>query len=129
MIVPSGYGLIPKNAKHPEAALEYLLYWVGKGHEEDRAKIFTMGGWFPLSDEVTKEPIYQDYIARYPEFQVFSDLLRSSNPTGFATPVELFYLDRINNARDRIRLLQGDPKTILERVQVEVQAELDKLSK
>ena len=129
MIVPSGYGLIPKNAKHPEAALEYLLYWVGKGYEEDRAKIFTMGGWFPLSDEVIKEPIYQDYINRYPEFQVFSDLLRSSDPTGFATPVELFYIDRINNARDRIRLLQGDPKSILERVQAEVQSELDKLNK
>ncbi|NLK07530.1 MAG: ABC transporter substrate-binding protein [Firmicutes bacterium] len=127
MIIPSGYGLIPKNAKHPEAALEYLLYWVGKGHEADRAKIFTLGGWFPLADAVTEEPVYQEYIRRYPEFQVFSDLLRSSDPTGFATPVELYYLDRINNARDRIRLLQGDPAQVLEQVQKEVQAELDKL--
>ena len=128
MIVPSGYGLIPKGAKHPREALQYLLFWVGKGFEEQRAKIFTMGGWFPLADKVTEEPIYQDYIRQYPQLGVFSEILRNTEPTGFATPVELFYLDRINNARDRIRLLQGGtPQSILDQVDREVEAELAKL--
>ncbi|NPV80867.1 MAG: ABC transporter substrate-binding protein [Firmicutes bacterium] len=127
IIVPSGYGLIPKGAKHPKEALQYLLYWVGKGYEEDRAKIMTMGGWMPLADGPWQARAAQDYMKQYPHFKVFVDLLRNGQVVSFASPVELFYSDRLTQAEDRIRLLQETPKQSLDRVTKEVQAELDKI--
>lgn len=127
IVIPSGYGLIPKGAKHPKEALQYLLYWVGKGYEEDRAKIMTLGGWMPLADAPWKTNTAKEYLKRYPQFQVFVDLLKCKNVVPFTTPVELFYSDRLTQAEDRIRLLEETPKQALDRLTKEVQAELDKI--
>ncbi len=127
IIIPSGYGLIPKGAKHPEEALQYLLYWVGKDYEEDRARIMELGGWMPLADAPWETDIAKEYLARYPQFQVFVDILKYGEVVPFATPVEMFYSDRLAQAEDRIRLLEETPQEALDRLTKEVQAELDKI--
>ena len=55
------------------------------------------------------------------------DILKYGEVVPFATPVEMFYSDRLAQAEDRIRLLEETPQEALDRLTKEVQAELDKI--
>lgn len=129
LLVRSSYGAlaIPKGSKHPKEGCEFALFWVGYGHERDRAITMVKGGWMPLAKSPWSQPIIRDYLSKYPEFDTFRKILFARNWTMLKTPVDAYLFDRLGAARDYARLLKKTPQKALDDAAREVQKELNRL--
>ena len=88
--------VVPVTAKRPDGAWEFIKFWSGLSDPERAAAFHTWGGWLPALSSVAKSKTYQDYLARYPSFRVFVDLLSSDNLAAPAPiPYQVFLADRI----------------------------------
>lgn len=129
VLVRSAYGAlaVPKAAKHPKEGLEFALFWLGYNYEAQRAKIFEWGAWMPLDRE---QKIYQqasEYVERFPEFNLFRDVLLAGNWTIMKTPVDSFLFDRLTAAKDYARLLEKTPQQALDDAADEVMKEYKRI--
>jgi multiple sugar transport system substrate-binding protein len=117
--------IIPKGAKHPEGAWEFVKFWSGIENPERAASLYIMGGWLPLTPAIAQAPAYQEYIRNHPQFQTFLDVLPSQNiqPTP-PVPYQVYLWDRIGRADDAAVRGLLSPRQALERLERENQQEI-----
>ena len=131
ILVRSAYGAlaIPKGTKHPEAALEFIKFWIGDGYEAQRAKIFEWGAWMPLDREqkIWQEAATIEYLRQFPQFEVFRNILSMQNWAVMQTPVDSFLFDRLTAAKDYARLLEKTPQQALDDAAADVMKEYERI--
>jgi len=131
ILVRSAYGAlaVPKGAKHPKEGLEFAKFWVGYGYEAQRAKIFEWGAWMPLDrrQKVWQQASTVEYLAKYPQFKTFRNILFARNWSIMKTPVDSFLFDRLNAAKDYARLLEKTPQKALDDAANEVMKEYSRI--
>jgi multiple sugar transport system substrate-binding protein len=89
--------VVPSSARHAEGAWEFIRFWSGLSDPEAAAEFHTWGGWLPALPAVAKAPAYQSYLAKYPQFRVFLDLMSSENLEATPpVPYQVFLADRIS---------------------------------
>ncbi|NLK09314.1 MAG: ABC transporter substrate-binding protein [Firmicutes bacterium] len=132
-LVRSAYGAlaVPKGSKNPEAALEFIKFWIGYGYEAQRAKIFEWGAWMPLdrAQKIWEEPTTVQYLNMFPQFAAFRDVLNMQSWAVMQSPVDSFLFDRIGAANDYARLLEKDPAKALEDAAADVMKEFDRINR
>ncbi len=129
------FTVVPKGTKHPGEAWKFVKYTGGLGGTlEDYFKVLTWGNR-PINVPVTTKMLdyepFKKIMADYPGFQEMVDLFLKGDRVMLPPklPVGQFFSDRLDAARDKIRLLQGEPAAILKGVNDEVQKELDNFYK
>lgn len=97
--VNGNYNIIPKGAKHPHAAFQFILWMAGYQNTNWAGKHDAFGNWVPPSPQVTDSSSYQKFLSANPLRKKFVQIL--SNPHNSVTPltpVEQEYVTKINNA-------------------------------
>ena len=94
--------IIPKGARCPAGAWEFVKFWSGIDNPERAAELYTKGGWLPLMPAITDAPAYQAYLKKYPQFKTFADMLPSENiQTTPPVPYTIYLTDRVSVCDDR----------------------------
>ncbi|MCW5942877.1 MAG: ABC transporter substrate-binding protein [Fimbriimonadaceae bacterium] len=117
--------IIPRGAKQPQGAWEFIKFWSGLSDPARAAKFYTWGGWLPINDRIAQSPDYRAYLRRYPQFQTFVDVLRSPHYTTLP-PVayQQFLSDRATRAEDLSVRGTLAPREALRRFEQEVAHEI-----
>jgi multiple sugar transport system substrate-binding protein len=125
------FTVVPKGTKHPQEAWKFVKFTGGLGGSlDDYYKTLTWGDR-PINVPVTTKMLdyepFKKIMADYPGFQEMVDLFLKGDRVMLPPkmPVGQFYSDRLDSARDKIRLLEGEPAETLKGVSDEVQKELD----
>ncbi len=93
--------VIPKAARQPRGAWEFVKFWSGLEQPERAAEFYTMGGWLPLSPAIALAPKYQEYVRKYPQFKTFLDILPSPYIQPLPpVPYQVFMMDGIKRAEE-----------------------------
>ncbi len=108
--------VIPKGAKHPKEAAEFILYMATKG----QIKYALDTAHLPTYKEALPELLKKD-----PEQKVFADLLPKAHCRP-VVPVGAFLWDKLTEARDYVLHGQKTVEEALRDAQEAAQAELDK---
>jgi len=116
--------IIPKGAKCPKGAWEFIKFWSGLSEPERAAEFYTWGGWLPLSDAIAKAPAYRRYVRKHPQFQTFLDVLPSENvhPTP-PVPFQDYLWDRVRQTDDSAMRGSLTPAAALRRLAHEIEVE------
>lgn len=126
-LVAATFMIIPEGAKNPRGAMEFIKFWSGIVDPDRAAEFYTWGGWLPISQEIAEAPAYRAYVGRYPQFQVFLDILPSPNLTILPPIVEQNYLmDRMNQMEQRVLRLSEEPEPALQGLMIELEREMSK---
>jgi multiple sugar transport system substrate-binding protein len=116
--------VIPNGARNKAGAMAFMRFWSGVDRPERAAEFYTWGGWLPITPEVARAPIYQEYIKKYPQFKTFVDILASPNvQVTPPVPRQALLMARLQWADDAAFRHALTPKEALERVQEEVERE------
>ena len=68
-----------------------------------------------------------EYLAKYPQFKTFRNILFARNWSIMKTPVDSFLFDRLNAAKDYARLLEKTPQKALDDAANEVMKEYSRI--
>lgn len=121
------YLTIPKGAKNPEGAWEFIKFWSGLDHPERAAKYKAWFCWLPSSPAMAASPEYQKFLHKYPQYQTFVKLAASDNIVATPpVPYQLFLMDRIQDADDYAMRGAISPGAALKRVDAQVKQELNR---
>lgn len=116
--------IIPRNAKCPKGAWEFIKFWSGLSKPERAAEFYTWGGWLPLSPAIAEAPTYRQYVRKHPQFRTFLDQMPSENiqPT---PPVAYqdYLFDRIRQADDSAMRSTLTPREAVDRLKREIEIE------
>ncbi len=124
-VTNGNFMVIPKGAKHPDGAWDFIRFWSGLGNPARAAHLFVKGGWLPLTPATAAAPDYQKYIKDNPQFKTFVDLLPSANlQTAPPVAYQQFIVDRITSAEDRAVRGTVSPQEALKTLQLDLQREL-----
>ncbi len=119
--------VIPKGARCPEGAWEFIKFWSGIENPERAAELYVMAGWLPLKPDIARAPAYQAYLRKYPQFQTFVDLLPSENiQTAAPVPYSTYLADRITRANDMSLRGLLTPEQALRELEKEVRQEQER---
>ncbi len=120
--------LIPSGSKCPEGAWEFMKFWSGITDPERAARFYTWGGWMPINDKIVKTPVFQDYLAKHPQWKTFIDLLPSENLQVYP-PVyyQNFFMDRLWQLGQRIIRLIETPEEGIKTFSIEIDREIKRL--
>lgn len=116
--------IVPKGAKNPRGAWEFIKFWSGLSNPERAAEFYTWGGWLPLSDAIAHAPKYREYVRKHPQFQTFLDILPSENvhPTP-PVPYQDYLWDRFQRTDESAVRGTLTPKQALDRLVREIETE------
>ena len=93
--------IIPKGARCPAGAWEFVKFWSGIENPQRAAELYTKGGWLPLMPAITNAPAYQAYLKKYPQFKTFVDMLPSEYiQTTPPVPYTIYLTDRVSVCDD-----------------------------
>ena len=110
----SNFLFIPAASKNPEGAWAFIKFWMGFDNPEEGARNSIEMGWIPYSRKVVHCKVYQDYLAKHPQFKPFVALIEGSHvelaPVG---PLQKFVLDEITKADDLATHLSVTPERAL----------------
>ncbi len=124
--VNGNFFVVPRGAKHPQGAWEFMKFWSGfGGHELQAAEACAAGGWIPASHQVIRQPAYQQLLARQPLLQTFVGLAESENqiPTPSLPVASMYYQEVVSAAEDA--MYQGaDPRARLQLAADRIRARL-----
>ena len=119
--------IIPTGARQVAGAWEFIKFWSGLEQPERAAEFYTWGGWLPLSDKIAKAPEYRKYLAKFPQFKTFLDVLPSENiQVSPPVPYQVFLMDMISRADDFAMRGTKTPGQALEDLEREVAQEVAK---
>jgi ABC-type glycerol-3-phosphate transport system substrate-binding protein len=129
-LTPLGCPIIPRGAKSPEGALDFIKFWSGFTDPEQAAKFHNWGGWLPMFPEVAAAPDYQAYIEKFPQFKTFLDLLPSENLIPMP-PVTFQPLIGIVMQRTEDSLMRGSmtPEEAMDFFEFEIRKELARIER
>jgi multiple sugar transport system substrate-binding protein len=125
------FTVVPKGTKHPDEAWQFVKYTGGLGGTlDDYFKVLTWGGRpinVPVTTQILDHEPFKELVADFPGFQEMIDMFLKGDRVGMPPmmPVGSFYADRLNAARDKVRLLDQTPQEAMDQVTEEVQKELD----
>lgn len=125
------FTVVPSGVKNPDASWKFVKHTGGLGGTlEDYFTVLTWGGRpinVPVTTKILDFEPFKQLVAEYPGFQEMIDMFLKGDRVMLPPkmPVGSFYEDRLNSARDKVRLLEGEPEAILAQVTEEVQKELD----
>jgi multiple sugar transport system substrate-binding protein len=123
----ANYMLIPSAAKHPDGAMEFLRFWVGMKDAEEGGRNVAAMGWLPYCQRVADSHSYQDYLAKYPHYRTFVDLVPSTAldipPQG---PLQSYAMDQITQLNDLTSRGTVDPIAAISRISSNMDAEADR---
>ena len=123
----SNFMVIPRGAKQPEGAWEFIKFWSGLENPERAAEFYIWGGWLPLSPNIAATPVYQAYLQKYPQFRKFLEILPSENmDTTPPVPYQVYLYDQITRTEDAIMHSALDPAQALSRLEENVHKELQR---
>lgn len=78
--VNGNFFVVPRGAKQPLGAWEFMKFWSGYGgHEPEAAQSCIAGGWIPVSRQVVEQAAFQQYLADEPLFAEFVRLAGSEH--------------------------------------------------
>ncbi|QDT67692.1 Maltose/maltodextrin-binding protein precursor [Planctomycetes bacterium MalM25] len=120
------YFIVPRGAKQPEGAWEFMKFWSGfDGAEADAAATAAAGGWIPASERVVHEPAFEGFLERRPLFRRFVELAASPNqrPTP-ALPVASTYYREVVAAAQDVLYRGADPEERLSQAAERTRARL-----
>jgi ABC-type glycerol-3-phosphate transport system substrate-binding protein len=119
--------VIPANAAEKEGAWEFIKFWSGVDNPERAAEFYTWGGWLPIRPAIADAPVYEAYLAEYPQYRTFVKLLNSDRiePTP-PVPYQQYLIDRLNAACDRCTSGGMTPEQALDWLNVQMQRELER---
>lgn len=115
--VNGNYFLVPRGAKQPEGAWEFMKFWSGfDGAESEAAVTAAAGGWIPASERVVRETAFASFLEERPLFRDFVRLAASPNqhPTP-ALPVASTYYREVVAAAQDVLYRGADPETRLQK--------------
>jgi multiple sugar transport system substrate-binding protein len=116
--------LIPRAAREPRGAWEFIRFWAGLDQPERAAQFYIWGGWLPITDAIANAPIYRAYLERFPTFRTFIDLLPSENlEPPPPVPYQAFLSDQIGRIQDRVIRGTLAPREALVRLEAEITRE------
>ncbi len=127
--VNGNFFLVPRGARQPAGAWEFMKFWSGfGGHEAQAAQACAEGGWIPASPQVVTEPVFQSYLNQNPLMKTFVELAKSEHQVPIpALPVAALYRREIEAAGQAVMYRGADPETVLREVTQRVQARLDEV--
>jgi multiple sugar transport system substrate-binding protein len=119
--------LIPRDAKEPRGAWEFIRFWSGLQQPERAAQFFIWGGWLPITDGIANAPLYQEYLRRHPPLRTFVKLLPSENiEPPPPVPYQAFLSDRIDRMQDRVIRGTLEPRQALAQLEADVAGERER---
>ena len=77
--VNGNFFIVPRGAKVPDGAWQFMKFWSGFGAEAEAARACVAGGWVPVSGRVVEQPEFQDFLDKTPLFRPFVELASSEN--------------------------------------------------
>lgn len=125
--VAATFMIVPSGARNSKGAMEFIRFWSGIDQPERAAEFYTWGGWLPISETIAQAPAYRAYVERYPQFQVFLDILPSENLT-IAPPIveQNFLMDRLVQMEQRVVRLSAEPADALAGLEADLKREMNK---
>lgn len=116
--INGNYNEIPKGAKHPQQAWEFITWLSGYDNEAWAAKSDPQGGWIPPSPKVTAEPAYQKWLNQNPLRKPFVNLmLNPKDGITPVTPVTQLFSQNLSDAVNYVLQGQKSAKAALASVQ------------
>ncbi len=129
--VNGNFFVVPRGAKNPAGAWEFMKFWSGfGGHESEAARTSIAGGWIPASGDVVRQPVFQDYLAEHPRFALFVELASSPNqvPTPAVPGAGYFYEEVVRAAEESLyRDDAAPPQELLDRANQRIARHLEGL--
>jgi multiple sugar transport system substrate-binding protein len=119
--------IVPRGAKDPKGAWEFIKFWSGLTNPNQAAEFYTWGGWLPLTPAVAQAPVYQAYLKKYPQFRTFVDLM-PSRAMDVLPPVPFgeFFNDELAKMEDSAERGTMSPAEALHSLAVKVEAEVSR---
>lgn len=97
----ANYLMIPRAAACPKGAWAFMKFWLGMDDAEVGGKNVGDMGWLPYCDRVARSKAYQAYLAKYPKFRPFLQLVSSPNLQGFpASMLQSFAVSEVDKATE-----------------------------
>jgi ABC-type glycerol-3-phosphate transport system substrate-binding protein len=124
--VNGNFFVVPRGARQPNGAWEFMKFWSGfGGHETEAARVCAAGGWIPVSRQVVDEPGFQEKLNDEPLLRTFVDLAASENqfPTP-SLPVASFYNREVIAAAEDVMYRGAEPRERLQRAVQRVRRQL-----
>lgn len=123
--------VIPKGAKNSAGAVAFMKYWIGLTDPAQAAETCAMGGWIPVSPQVTAAAPFQEFLNRRPLFDEFVRLASSENqiPIPGIPGAPMFKREVERATATAMANPEQSAKAILERAQSTIQAKLDAIRK
>jgi multiple sugar transport system substrate-binding protein len=126
----ANYMVIPRAAKNPEGAMAFVKYWTGFDDAEAGGRNVADMGWLPYCKRVARSETYRAYVAKYPQFSSFVDLVQSPNliaaPVG---PIQTYVMDQIDYEDQAATRLSISPADALAELQRNIEAESERQRK
>jgi len=92
------YLVMPKGARHPDGAWEFLKFWTGLDHPEVAAEMYPWQGWMPVLRASESAPVYQSWLNTVPQYRTFLEVAKSDNiMTTPPVPYQTFLMDRLSD--------------------------------
>ena len=127
--VNGNFFLMPRGGKNTEGAWEFMKFWTGfSGYEKQAAETCVKGGWIPVSEEVVREPKFQEFLDEQPLFAEFVRLAASPDQVPTPTiPGAGFFYRTINNAAAKAMYVDSSasPRELLDEATFNIRAHLD----
>lgn len=121
----ANYLLIPKAGHCPKGAWEFIKFFIGFDDAETGAKNMASMGWLPYCQRVADSATYRKYLADYPQYATFVEMLKSpylsTMPNG---PDQAFVMDQLTKAQDGVVRGNIEPVPALEAAQKAIDAEV-----
>lgn len=129
--VNGNFFVIPKGARCPEGAWEFMKFWSGfQSHEKEAAETCQAGGWIPVSPKVVARESFQNYLNKHPLFAEFVRLAGSENQHPIPVMPGAPRIDReLKAASERAMGLQdGTPMELLTETEERLRRQLNRNS-
>jgi multiple sugar transport system substrate-binding protein len=119
------YLVIPKGAREPDGAWEFLRFWTGLQQPERAAEFFPWYGWMPVLRSSEAAPVYQSWLKTVPQYRTFLQVAKSDNimttpPVSYQT----FLMDRVTYVDQLAMRGSLTPKEALQKLETDVAHEL-----
>ena len=115
---------IPKSAKEPDGAWEFIRFWTGLQDMRGSAKYYPPFGWMPRGPKATEASEYQEFLRQAPQYRTFLELAKSDaieiTP---AVTYQVFMMDRVLRADDLATRGSLTPKMALQNLDEDVKKE------
>lgn len=124
------YLLIPRGARQPDGAWEFIKFWTGLDNPERAAEFFPWYGWMPLFPKSAKAPAYEKWLQTVPTYRTFLQVAESENIVTIPpTPYQIYLRDRIERADDLAMRGTLTPRRALEQLEADIAQERDRRRK